>query len=415
MKTGPTTGRVLLWTISILLFLGVYNLLYDGTTHSQSTPEPPVVISEAPSTVSESDTPLQEESSEQEFHYGEDWACAPELGDTSHLDEMQVEHVLVISVDGLIPSAIEMLGEEGTPVFHRLINEGSSTLNARSSPTITLTIPNHTGMITSRLIQDDGCGHRVDFNSDQEEVTIHSHRGMYVPSVFDVAHDNGFSTAMIAGKSKFSMYNRSYDGTHGWNHNTGSQGGDNKIDLFFTGTDTEVSEQLNSLLSVEAPSPFVFIHFANPDRTGHNEGFALNITSPYLESIRMVDRRLGQIISLVEENESLNGRTTLIITSDHGGVDTHHNDNERAENYTIPFIVWGPGVDRGADLYALNTDRRIDPGTTRGDVSLGEGARPIYNGEVGNLALFLLGLNQIPGSTLGVETPLRLSDHAEDP
>ena len=59
----------------------------------------------------------------------------------------------------------------------------------------------------------------------------------------------------------------------------------------------------------------------------------------------------------------------MIVTADHGGVPdtTKHTDRERSENYTIPFLVWGPGITPG-DLYALNRDyrtpARAGPGTT---------------------------------------------------
>ena len=37
------------------------------------------------------------------------------------------------------------------------------------------------------------------------------------------------------------------------------------------------------------------------------------------------------------------------------------------EHYTIPFMVWGPGIEAGADLYALSTGVRSDPKTSAED------------------------------------------------
>ena len=65
----------------------------------------------------------------------------------------EITRVVVISVDGLNPDAITLLGAAGAPTFHRLVDRGRvrrSTPAARSS--MTLTLPNHTGMVTSRRI-----------------------------------------------------------------------------------------------------------------------------------------------------------------------------------------------------------------------------------------------------------------------
>ena len=59
-------------------------------------------------------------------------------------------------------------------------------------------------------------------------------------------------------------------------------------------------------------------------------------------------------------------------------------------------MVWGIGVARGTDLYALNPGDRRDPGVGRPTYA---GVQPIRNGEVANLVLDLLDLPSVPGST----------------
>ena len=44
------------------------------------------------------------------------------------------------------------LGAAGAPTFHRLLDEGAGTLNARTEYEQTVTLPNHTGMMTGRRI-----------------------------------------------------------------------------------------------------------------------------------------------------------------------------------------------------------------------------------------------------------------------
>src|SRR5436190_1290294 len=70
----------------------------------------------------------------------------------SMLEADGITRVVVISVDGLNPTALTRLGRAKTPTYHRLIDEGASTLNARTEVEKTITLPNHAGMVTSRRI-----------------------------------------------------------------------------------------------------------------------------------------------------------------------------------------------------------------------------------------------------------------------
>jgi hypothetical protein len=61
----------------------------------------------------------------------------------------------------------------------------------------------------------------------------------------------------------------------------------------------------------------------------------------------------------------------------------------------------------GADLYALNPTTRVNPGTGRPDYSAP--LQPIRNGEAANVALKLLGLGPVPGSTIDTNQDLALT------
>ncbi len=100
----------------------------------------------------------------------------------------------------------------------------------------------------------------------------------------------------------------------------------------------------------------------------------------------------------------MTGNTAIILTADHGNQD---DPPTGADRYAVPFFVWGPGVLAGADLYALNVGRRqvasAYPMTTYG------GTQPVRNAEANNVALQLLGLGPIPGSTFDYAQDLKFN------
>jgi hypothetical protein len=326
----------------------------------------------------------------------------------------QVNYVFHISVDGLRPDAVTTLGPTGAPNFYRLRNEGAFTDNARTDYDYTITLPNHTSQVTGRPVNDvvvAGTGHHYTDNGDPlPGVTLHNNAGYYIASAFDVAHDNGLKTGMYATKSKFSLYNTSYNSKNGAIDVTGADNGQDKID-FSTVADGSSTTMMAALLtdmgSAATRSNYTFVHFHNPDSAGHSTNWDLSEppTSPYLDAVRSVDNRLGQILALIESTPAMAGHTAIILSADHGGrlETTDHGLNSSPEDYTIPFYVWGAGVAHG-DLYAMNPTSRANPGTSRPLYTAA--VQPIRNGDMANLALDLLGLGPVPGSVINANQSL---------
>ena len=320
----------------------------------------------------------------------------------------QPQFIISISVDGLRPDAITNLGAANLPNFYKFRTEGAFTDNARTDYDITVTLPNHVTQITGRGIQG-ATGHNWTLNSDPAVgQTIQSNKGSYVYSVLDVAHDNGLHTGLYAGKSKFSLFDASYGPTYG---NPNPTYGADKIDKYlYNGNSTTL---VNQLIADENTSPYqyAFLHLADPDATGHSSGWDPTPGSAYSNTIKSMDTLIGLIFGKVTTDSRFIGKTTILLTADHGGQGTDHSDPTIVADYTIPFYAWGVGVTAGADLYALNPPNiRLDPGTGRPQYSAP--VQPIRNGEVGNVALALLGLSAIPGSTLDNPQTLVLPEPA---
>jgi predicted AlkP superfamily pyrophosphatase or phosphodiesterase len=314
------------------------------------------------------------------------------------------DYVIAISVDALGSQYLQALIQaDQLPHFKQLEMEAAYTLNARNDFDITVTLPNHTSMITSRPILGP-VGHNWVKNTDPAaDMTLHSHRGAYVTGVFDVAHDHGLRTGLWATKTKFSLFRISYDAGHGAPDTTGENNGPNKLDVFvYEQSSPALTCNFITTMSTQ-PCQASLIHFTEPDSAGHTSGWG---NEAYNNALITIDTCLGQIMDLIATHSLLKGKTTLIVTADHGGKGQNHNDADEPLNYTIPFLVWGAGVTPG-DLYDWNTGVRQNPGTNHPAYT--NPLQPIRNSEVGNLMLSLLNLGPIPGSAINTRQDLRIT------
>ena len=293
-------------------------------------------------------------------------------------------HVLVISVDGLNPAGLRTLGAGRLPSFYRLIDDGASTLNARTEVERTETLPDHVGMVTGRRVAANRGGHGVTWN-DGRDRTVQQGAGHPVASVFTQVHAASGSTAVFASKAKFSIFERSWPGA---------------IDRSLTVDDeARVVKAARADLRTHQRA-FTFLHLARVDRAGHRDGF---LSAGYLSALRKVDREIGSVLNTIEATPAL-ADTIVILTSDHGGAKGAHNHtNPRVpDNYIVPFVVWGRDIST-RDLYQINPDY-LDPVRRRPGYDANR--QPVRNGDVANLALGLLGLGPVPGSELDAEQDL---------
>ena len=309
----------------------------------------------------------------------------------------QVQRVIHISIDALRSDHVT---RQLAPNLVALRSRSASTMNARTDADVTKTLPNHTSQWTGRPVYG-AAGHHIWFNVD-DGTTVHVAAGHYVASIFDVVHDHGARTALYVSKDKFDMLDRSWNGANGAVDVTGVDNGRDKIDIY-SRRDAELNfNNLADALSNRPELRFAAFHIPYPDTAGHEFGWS---SGQYDEAVTRSDALLGRIVNLITSNPTWASSTMIIVTADHGGPNTGllHDDQTLSSNYTVPFVVWGPGI-TAADLYAINQARRVNPGT--GNPPTNTAQLPIRSHEVANLALEALGLGPVPGSVANAQQNL---------
>ncbi|WP_316801863.1 alkaline phosphatase [Pedobacter nototheniae] len=90
---------------------------------------------------------------------------------------------------------------------------------------------------------------------------------------------------------------------------------------------------------------FTFVHFDEPDGTGHNIGHR---TPAYYKQLESVDERIGKIVKAVQE-AGIAEETIILVTADHGGTGKGHG-GKSLDEVQIPWIIAGPGVRKNHEI-----------------------------------------------------------------
>lgn len=242
------------------------------------------------------------------------------------------QHVMIVSIDGLRPDAIERFG---ATTMLRLMHDGAYTLQAHTIlPAKTL--PSHTSMLTGV----PPSVHGVSWNSDRTGARRDERGGgaapdsLPVPTVFQLAHGAGFHTAAFFSKAKFHHLQApgSLDYTQA-----------PRLTLTPWGAE-RTSGDAAAYVRRYRPN-LVFVHIGEPDYAGHVVGF---MSWVYGENVRIADRALERLVAAADDAYGKGGYT-LIVTSDHGGHGHQHGGNVPTD-VTIPWIAYGEGVRGGTVL-----------------------------------------------------------------
>jgi arylsulfatase A-like enzyme len=231
---------------------------------------------------------------------------------------VRATNVMVISIDGLRPDAIERGGARN---LQRLMREGAWSLRAETIlPSKTL--PSHTSMLTGVTPEVHG----ITWNEDES-----GHTGTVgVPTIFDLAEARGMQTAAFFGKAKFRHLVRPGGAP-------GVRSAPRGAEVYRAGV---VTQQVEQHLRFRKPR-LLFVHLADPDQAGHRYGW---MSLPYRMAVRSADAAVGRLVEAAER--AYGGDVLVIVTADHGGHG-HGHGSEAEEDVQIPWIAWGRGVGTG--------------------------------------------------------------------
>lgn len=213
--------------------------------------------------------------------------------------------VIVISSDGLRPDAI---AAAGALHMQALIDRGSHHPAALCEwPPSTL--PNHASMVTGLTIPHHGLVINDDLAGAIEKQTI-----------LDLATAAGLRCGFFASKEKLQYLAR--------------PGSAEAIVI-----DRDIPALTTALIDAILADPFdlTFIHFREPDSTGHSHGW---MGEEYLDAVRQVDDQIGRLLDALASAELLD-ETDIILTADHGGEGKEHRANVAAIRL-VPWIAAGP-------------------------------------------------------------------------
>ncbi|MBI5168404.1 MAG: alkaline phosphatase family protein [Candidatus Eisenbacteria bacterium] len=234
-------------------------------------------------------------------------------------------HVIVVSLDGLRP---DVALRANMPAFRALMRRGAFTMYATTTD-VAITLPSHTSMLTGVPPEQHG----ITYNADPRPVDRPAPEW---PTLFEVAHQAGLSTAMAVGKSKFSVLCPA-----------------GALDTSFVPvrgsvySDSAVAATAARWIATRRPQ-VLFVHLPGLDAIGHAKGWG---SEEQVAGAEAVDRAFAAVLRAVA-HAGLTDSTLVIVSADHGGAGKTHGGLD-ARSRLIPWIAAGPGVKHDFDLALL--------------------------------------------------------------
>ena len=280
----------------------------------------------------------------------------------SQADSPRAKHLLFIGIDGLSPEGIQ---QAQTPNIDQMINNGASTMHARSV-FMTSSSPNWAAMINGVGPEQSG----ITTNAWGRDNYILPATNLGVekifPTIFSIVRDQ-LPQANIACIYHWTGLGRLLETSVMDYHKT---------------WDTEKETTADVVRYIREAKPnFLFVHLDHVDGVGHKAGHG---TVPYFASVELADSLVGAMIQAYKDAE-IYEETVVMLSSDHGGINFGHG-GETAEETAIPFIIYGKGVKQGHQIF-LPVNQYDNPATAlfamgldQPDVWIGRAIKSAFEG-----------------------------------
>jgi len=257
----------------------------------------------------------------------------------------QVEHMLVIGIDGLRPDRLLMAD---APNLRGLMKNGAYTMWAKTTA-LAVTLPSFTSMLTGVNPRK----HKIDWDRDMPLIAPFYPR---TPTIFELASNVGYVTAMASGKSKFCALNKPGTIAHYFypvvdpavSAAAMNEADDSEAGKAFAALekvpDATVVAEAGKIIEAFKPH-FFFVHLPQLDMVGHKMGWG---SPEQLEQIGKTDALIGELLAALTR-AGIRETTAIIVSADHGGAGLSHGPDD-PRSRTIPWILQGPGVRKNFDL-----------------------------------------------------------------
>lgn len=232
-----------------------------------------------------------------------------------------VQHVLLIGVDGLSPAGIQAAT---TPTLDSLMQAGAYSMTARAVLPSSSN-PNWASMIMGASPEEHGIMDNDWRPKDiGERAFCGQEAGEMWPTIFRLVREN-YPNADLATFHDWSTIGRLIE-----------PGVLNML------ADTRGAERTASAAAdyLTAYEPeLTFVHLDHVDHAGHSYGWG---TDAYHRAVGKADGLILEILDGLRVKGKLE-ETVVIVTSDHGGIDSKHGGTT-PEEFTIPWIISGPSI-----------------------------------------------------------------------
>ncbi len=224
--------------------------------------------------------------------------------------EPLTDRVVLVVIDGLrVDRAEEM------PVLRRLMEEGAYRIAVTGEPSVSY--PSWTVVVTGAYQEITG-------------VTSNWYEGQVkVDNVFAAAQRAGLRTVLVGSPGWEMLFGAWFDERYLYDKEQ------------FEDPDLEVSRKAVELARAGELGNLNLVYFGAIDDVGHAFGAA---SEEYAQAADRVDGLISDLVEVLDPST-----TTLVITSDHGHIDTGGHGGWEPVVKEVPLILWGRGVQAGSD------------------------------------------------------------------